>query len=300
VLRHFVPSDAIAYSQLGDPIGKALVEENVVSEAQLQVAVEKQSEMRRLVLGDYLIEEGYITAEQLNDALEYQKKKPSLRVGEALIEMGYVTSEALQTALARQRENRGRPLGQVLIDMGLVDKDTLDRVHAKKTSMPSVNLANFSSTEDAIKLIPADTARRLNVVPLAVEDGALIVAVASNPDGATISELGLIARMRVVPVLGSMAEIGAKQLEAYGPPKSGVAGLAALDSASAHDPSAAVAALEMGGEFSIAEETALKSERVVMALVERMARGALSPGVLDIQIEADGSKRLTRITYRRT
>ena len=138
VLRHFVPSDAIAYSQLGDPLGKVLVEENVVSEAQLKVAVDKQQEMRRLVLGDYLIEEGYITADQLNQALEYQKAKPSLRVGEALIEMGFVTSDALQAALDKQRANRGRPLAQILIDMGLVDRDTLERVNAKKASLPEV------------------------------------------------------------------------------------------------------------------------------------------------------------------
>ncbi len=301
VLRHFVPSDAIAYSQLGDPLGKALVEENVVSEEQLQVAVEKQSEMRRLVLGDYLIEEGYITAEQLNDALDYQKKKPSLRVGEALIEMGYVTSDALKTALARQRENRGRPLGQILIDMGVTDRDTLDRVHAKQTPLPSVNLSKFSSTSDAIKLIPADTARRLNVVPLAVEDGALIVAVASHPDSKAMSELGLLARMRVVPVLGSAAEIDAKQVEAYGAaPKARVTNASSIGfGASANDVSAALDKLKQGSELSMTEETALKSERLVMSLIEKVASGALNPGILEIKIEADGSNRRTRISFKR-
>ncbi len=302
VMRHFVPSDAIAYSQLGDPLGKVLVEENVVSEAQLKVAVEKQQEMRRLVLGDYLIEEGYITAEQLNKALEYQKAKPSLRVGEALIEMGFVTSDALQAALDKQRANRGRPLAQILIDMGVVDRDTLERVNAKKASMPEVSLSRFSISPEAVKLIPADVARRLHVVPLAVEDGALIVAMALQPDSSTMSELGLLARMRVVPVLAPEAEIVAKQKEAYG-----VAGVPRIVDpksigfeASQTAPDDAVTALvERQTPFSALEKTDLKSERVLLALIERISSGAFPAGVLDIKIEADGVKRRTQISFRK-
>ncbi len=304
VMRHFVPTDAIAYSQLGDPIGKVLVEENLVSEAQLKVAVEKQQEMRRLVLGDYLIEEGYITADQLNKALEYQKAKPSLRVGEALIEMGFVTSDALQAALDKQRANRGRPLAQILLDMGVVDRDTLERVNAKKASMPEVSLSGFSISPDALKLIPADVARRLHVMPLAVEDGALIIAVAVQPGSSSMSELGLLARMRVVPVLAPDAEIVAKQKEAYGAatierivdPKSiGFEGGAQLS------PTDAVSALvERQTPFSALEKTDLKSERVLHALIERISSGAFPAGVLDIKIETDGVKRRTQISFRKT
>jgi hypothetical protein len=302
VMRHFVPSDAIAYSQLGDPLGKMLVEENVVSEAQLQVAVEKQQEMRRLVLGDYLIEEGYITADQLNKALEYQKAKPSLRVGEALIEMGFVTSSALQAALDKQRANRGRPLAQILIDMGLVDRDTLERVNAKKASLPEVSLSRFSISPEAVKLISADVARRLHVVPLAVEDGALIVAMSRQPDPSTMSELGLLARMGVVPVLAAEAEILTKQKEAYGAavqrivdPKS-----IGFEANAPTQPADAVTALiDRQTPFSTLEKTDLKSERVLLALIERISSGSLPPGVLDIKIEADGVKRRTQISFRK-
>ena len=257
-----------------------LVEENVVSEAQLKVAVEKQQEMRRLVLGDYLIEEGYITAEQLNLALEYQKAKPSLRVGEALIEMGFVTSAALQAALDKQRANRGRPLAQILIDMGVVDRDTLERVNAKKASMPEVSLSRFNLSPDAVKLIPADVARRLHVVPLAVEDGALIIAMARQPDSSSMSELGLLARMRVVPVLAAEAEIVVKQKEAYGADVQRISDPKSIgfEGGTHTSPNDAVNDLiERQTPFSLLEKTELKSERVLLALIERISSGSLPP-----------------------
>ncbi len=78
VERVFVPESAIAYFQAGEPIGRLLVEEHAVSEEQLAAAVEKQQEMRKLVLGDYLIDEGLIAPEQLQQALALQRTKPSL------------------------------------------------------------------------------------------------------------------------------------------------------------------------------------------------------------------------------
>jgi hypothetical protein len=303
VLRHFVPSDMIAYSQIGDPIGKVLVEEHLVSEAQLQVAVEKQQEMRRLVLGDYLIEEGYITAEQLNDALEYQKKKPSLRVGEALIEMGYVTSDALQAALARQRANRGRPLSQILLDMGLVDRDTLDRVQARKHETPVISLSGFRISADAVKLIPPEVAKRLNVLPLAVEDGALIVAVTEPPNSESVSELGLLARMRVVPVIADGAELAAKQTEAYGSVFERIVDPESIGFASpagSRSTDTVKSLLESGNTFEVSEGTNAESERVLTALFEKLAKGTLGPGTLDIHIESDGTSRKTHISFKRS
>ena len=216
VERIFVPKTAIAYFQAGEPIGRLLLEENAVSEEQLAAAVEKQQEMRKLVLGDYLIEEGLISAGQLEGALAHQRTKPSLRLGEALIEMGAIQPEALQIVLARQRANRGRPLGQILVDMGIVDADTLNKIHAKKTGRHFVSLANFAPSDEAILAISGSSARRLGIVPLSVEHGDLIVASERPLDSGALNELTLLSKMRVVQVQAPGQEIEARRTEAYG------------------------------------------------------------------------------------
>lgn len=302
--RVFIPEGAVSYFQAGDPIGRLLVEENAVSEEQLKAAVEKQQQMRKLVLGDYLIEEGLITPAQLEEALAYQKTRPSLRLGEALIELGAVQSDALQIVLARQRANRGRPLGQILVDMGVLDPDTLNKIHAKKSGRPFVSLANFKPSDEAIRTIAASAARRLGIVPLSIEHGDLIVAAQSQLDSAALNELTLSSRMRVVPVMAQGQEIRARQNEAYGE---------AIDDKLFSDPSNVhFEGVEIIEASSPIDEDALSSDEGVtfnesgegsdphvLETVERALRGVERGGTIEIQVRTQNGMRITRIRSMR-
>jgi hypothetical protein len=304
LMRVFIPEGSISYFQIGDPIAKLLVDENVVSEEQMKEAVEKQQEMRKLVLGDYLIEQGYITGGQLEQALEYQKQRPKLRLGEALIDMGVLSAQALQSALERQRANRGRPLSQILMDMGALDANTLKKVHAKQLGLPYVSLSNVKADANALKLVPASTALRLQVLPLAVEDGALIVAMDGQPNPDTLSEIGLIARMRVVPVIASSDEIQMKQRDFYGSAiyqRELIADPSSIrfasGSESAHD-SSADATLDTTGDYDQLDKPSNASDRVLMRAVTRMLESALQGGELQIEIETSDGQRRTQIRFR--
>lgn len=308
--RTFIPDSAIAFWQIGDPIGKLLVEENVVSEDQLKEAVEKQQALRKLVLGDYLIEQNLITPEQLTAALDHQRTRPSLRLGEALIELGFLTDEELETVLSRQRANRGRPLGQILVDMGMLDPVTLKMIHAKKLGQPFVSLKGATVQADAARLIPSRVARRYGVVPLSIEDDSLIIAAegALNPD--VIRELGKTARIRIVPIMAQGLEIRALQDKCYGE----------VEDPEVFDPSAIrfesigdveeIQALPAGdglgdlfaGNGSRLEfpgEPTTPSERVMLQAIEHLLSAAVSGGTLDIHIETRGDSRTTHISYRK-
>jgi len=301
VERVFIPEAAIAYFQAGEPIGRLLVEENAVSEEQLAAAVEKQQEMRKLVLGDYLIEEGLISPEQLERALAHQRTKPSLRLGEALIEMGAVQPEALQIALARQRANRGRPLGQILVDMGVVDADTLNKIHAKKTGRHFVSLVNFAPSAEAIRAVSASAAKRLGVVPLSIEHGDLIVASESQLDSAAINELTLSSRMRVVQVLAPGQEIQARRNEAYGEH----ADERLSDASSIRFEGMEVIDAGVSGEGSgsdgavFRESTGGMNDPHLIEAIERALKAVERGGNLEIHVESRGNERTTRIRLER-
>jgi len=303
VSRVFIPSGAVAYSQIGDPIGKKLVDENVVSADQLKAAVDKQQAMRKLVLGDYLIEQNLITREQLDAALKYQEGKPNLRVGEALIELGVLTQEQLGAALSRQRANRGRHLGQILVEMGVVDPETLKKVHAK-SQQPVVNLQNFNIHREAAACLPAEAARRLGVVALAIEDGSLIIATAQALSPDATSELNLLARMRIVPVLAAADEIRAVQDASYGaaPVDADQIRFEAVEEEFHAQPvvDARVEALfEHGSSLEIADSIDMESDRVLLHAVHRLLDAATRGGTLDIHIETRGEERSTRISFRK-
>jgi hypothetical protein len=302
VERVFIPEAAIAYFQAGEPIGRLLVEENAVSEEQLAAAVEKQQEMRKLVLGDYLIDEGLITPQQLETALEHQKSKPSLRLGEALIELGAVAPEALQIALAKQRANRGRPLGQILVDMGVVDSDTLNKIHAKKMGRHFVSLANFTASAEAIAAVPSAAARRLGIMPLSVEHGDLIVASESQLDSAAINELTLLARMRIVQVLASGQEIAARRAEAYGDDDQDAmlsdASSIRFESMDVIEGYGVYEDSSSKGAQTFREQTEGQSDPHLIEAIERAIIAVESGGTLDIRIVSRGGERTTTIVLR--
>ena len=295
IQRSFVPETGIAYFQAGDPIGRLLVEENAVSEEQLKAAVEKQQEMRKLVLGDYLIEEGLIEQSQLDAALTHQKTKPSLRLGEALIELGYVKPETLQIALARQRANRGRPLGQILVDMGVLDTDTLTKIHAKKMGRPFISLATFTPSAEAVRAIGASTARRLGVMPLSIEHGDLIVASESQLDASAVNELTLSSRMRVVQVMAPGQEIAARQLDAYGAPSDD--NEVRFEGIEVHD--VGTTSIGANGDLRVRESLAGGEDPHLLRAIERALSAVESGGVLEIRIEARDGSRETTIRYSR-
>ncbi len=51
------------------------------------------------MLGDTLMEKGLITQDQLNKALEAQKADPSLKLGAILVKLGFISDDDIKKAL---------------------------------------------------------------------------------------------------------------------------------------------------------------------------------------------------------
>lgn len=87
---------------------------------------------RNLKLGEILIEENYITQEQLDSALEYQKNSIEKKLlGDALIELGYITEEDKMSALSRRLNVRIMTFDQLkssIEAIAIVSKETAKRL----------------------------------------------------------------------------------------------------------------------------------------------------------------------------
>ena len=82
--------------------------------------------------------------EQLMQALDRQSKMPMIRVGEALTRLGFVNQEHLEKALAQQTGGETiQPLGEVLINMGVLTRRDLNTALARKMGYPLVNVSEF-------------------------------------------------------------------------------------------------------------------------------------------------------------
>ena len=100
-------------------------------------------------------------------------------LGEVLLEEGIVDPQQLELALHEQRRT-GELLGNVLIRLGIVTRRDLTRAMAYASDLPYVELRKTQVDPDAIALVPSELAKKYKLLPFAVQDNTLKVAM-ENP-----------------------------------------------------------------------------------------------------------------------
>lgn len=268
-----------------------------------------------------------VTPEQLLHALEVQSRMPILRIGQALMALGMLTEEQLRAGLEQQQLDRSVPLGETLVRMGVVTRAQLQAALVRKMGYPLVNLHEFPVAVDALRTISHGVARRLQVMPLMIHEGRLILAM-DDPASrhAAIDEVEFISQRKVVPVIGECLVLDTVLYKAYGK-----IGTDSADPTIVHDPSRPLD-FDMGGAgpgsspgtgtgtgtgtslgtsdllvtlekerpAPAVEETAIEqSDNSLVRMINSMIVDAHREGVSDIHIESYPGKEKTRIRFRR-
>src|SRR3954454_17519018 len=104
-----------------------------------------------------------------------------VRIGELLLKEKRITADQLQQALTHQKANGGK-LGFNLVKLGFIKDEEITGLLSKQYGVPSINLAQFDLDAVTIKLIPAETARKYQVVPLSRAGTTLTIATADPTD----------------------------------------------------------------------------------------------------------------------
>jgi len=118
----------------GDRLGSLLKRDDGLSEDQLDKALERQQEYRKIDvpfrLGEVIVESGVSTATQVSDALHRQRDRyiQSNTIGQILLELEYVTREQLEEAMEAHLDILA-PLGEVLVDQGICTQEEIDRAY---------------------------------------------------------------------------------------------------------------------------------------------------------------------------
>jgi len=102
-------------------------------------------------------------------------------LGEILHKAGVVEKRALVNAIRTAQANNKR-LGQVLLELGLLDEETLTKALAKQFGLKYVDLDKATIPAEAMKLIPEETIRRHNILPLGMNNGRLRVIMSDPSD----------------------------------------------------------------------------------------------------------------------
>ncbi|WP_432767432.1 ATPase, T2SS/T4P/T4SS family [Roseateles cavernae] len=309
VLRVFVPREVLAGFEIGERIGALLLRDQSVSPEQVEAVVQEQNDLRSRRVGDILVAKQVVSAEQLMQAIEQQAKMPMVRIGEALLALELITQEQLDQALEQQRSDRSVPLGQLLVRKGVVTRQQLQSALARKMGYPLVDVENFPIEADAVRKLPHSVAKRLEVLPLVLRDGKLIVAMEDPTRRDAIDEVEFISQLKVVPTLtkvGTLVFALPTVYERFG--KDSGASTSELRMPSLNldfEPDTAGKLIETlerdSQEKSIREDDTPieQSDNSLVRLINSMIIEAHSQGVSDIHIETYPGREKLKIRFRR-
>ena len=136
-------------------------------------------------LGDLLVKEKIITPEQLEQATKTQKEQ-SCRLGSALVKLGFLTDEDVTNFLSRQY------------------------------GVPAINLSYFEIDPAVVKLIPFETAKRYQILPLSRVGASLTIAMVDPTNVFAMDDIKFMTGFNIEPVVASESSILAGIEKAYG------------------------------------------------------------------------------------
>jgi type IV pilus assembly protein PilB len=138
-----------------------------------------------------------------------------LRIGDLLLKHRLVAPAQLERALERQRNSQEK-LGQVLISMGLISERRLLQVLAAQKGVSPWDLADDAPSQDALRLVPHETCKLFQVLPVAVRGDLLLLAMANPADQEAMAAIRELCGKRIEPVLADEVRLSYMIDHAYG------------------------------------------------------------------------------------
>ena len=201
----------------------------------------------------------------------------------ALLSAGLVTPGELDEA-DRIAAGDSRSVLEVLLDNGVVDRGDMLRTAAASAGLEYVDLTEYAVDMSAAALLPAEFVRHASVLPLRIEHGELVVAVAVRQAGniELKDDLSRMANRRVRFAIANRGDIDLKLNQVY-------RAEGELNDLS-HDLTADEESADLSGFTEVSDEAP------VVRFVNLLISQAISDRASDIHIEP--TERDLRVRYR--
>ena len=148
-------------------LGEILFKKNIITQAQLDLALKRQKQEKGKYLGQILFEMG-VPQEEINRALDWHdKRKP---IGQILVDLRIISPPQLKEVLEKQKQlqKKGdyKPLGMLLTQMGYMSSNDCWKALSKHFNMPPASLGRFLPSPSLQKAVGEKYAQKNLVVVL--------------------------------------------------------------------------------------------------------------------------------------
>lgn len=181
-------------------------------------------------LGELLIEQGLISQEQLDEALDMQKMFPDQTVGQLLCRLGYIRESDLSLVLDQKNKRRKLadimlkeglldqqklsqarelsrqndiPLERALLKLRFVDEEQLARSVAAQYDLPYIEINSLSLDSGLARYISSVYAQKHLLVPISMIGNTLTLAMAQPLRHHDIRQLEDSIRLKIISVIAS-------------------------------------------------------------------------------------------------
>jgi type IV pilus assembly protein PilB len=118
------------------------------------------------------------------------------KIGEMLVKEGLVTPEQLNQALEAQQQS-GDLLGSILIRLGFVEEGVMVEFLSKQFQLPAVDPMKLNIEKDVLDLLPTKLVQKYQVIPLAILNNTLNVAMVDPRNFFIIDDIRFLTRKNV-------------------------------------------------------------------------------------------------------
>jgi len=216
----FFTSSGVRLRSQRRPIGEILVQYCLLPPTAVTSALQEQEQLRQRRAGEVIAAHSHIPLETVEKTLLAAEANPKLprnaRVGDILVDAGLVSREEVEAAMAVQQDGRKKRIGELLIERGLINEAQLLSALATKFGMRFVDLENQIPSLDALAGLPRELAAHLQVVPLQVRKGTLVVATA-QPNDPTIGDSLRFTTNRPIELVVARSRQIAEAIERFYP-----------------------------------------------------------------------------------
>ncbi len=136
-------------------------------------------------------------------------------LGAILYTSQIITEKDIETALEEQKRT-GLRFGEALVSLGIVMQEDIDWALSNQLDIPYVRIRKESVDPAAVQLVPANIARKFNLLPLIRTGDELRIAIADPLDKEAVTEVERASGCAVSISKGLLREIREMQTHFYG------------------------------------------------------------------------------------
>jgi len=142
----------------------------------------------------------------------------SQRLGDLLVKEKVITPEQLEQATKLQKDSHSR-LASALVKLGFLSDEDVTNFLSRQYGVPAINLSYFEIDPAVVKLIPYETAKRYQILPLSRVGASLTIAMVDPTNVFAMDDIKFMTGFNIEPVVASESSIIIGIDKAYGTSK---------------------------------------------------------------------------------